>query len=791
MSSDTPPYLDSTLPVEQRVDDLLDRMTLEETVAQLTSVPASPLTGEADDPDELLDDEGDIDHETARDLLAGGVGHFTRLGGGGGLEPERALEVTEELQEMLVEETRLGIPAVPHEECLSGYMGPDGTTYPQGMGLASTWNPDLVEGMTARIREQLLSIGCRHALSPVLDVARDPRWGRTEESFGEDPLLVAEMASAYVRGLQGESPAEGVSATVKHFVGHAVGEGGKNRSSVQIGERELREVHLFPFEVAVRETGAESVMNAYHDVDGIPCAADESLLTGILRGEWDFDGTVVSDYFSVRFLQEEHGVARDRKEAAIRAVEAGIDVELPQRECYQLLVEAVEDGDLARETVETAARRVLRQKVEKGLFEEYHPDASGDAAVDPPSPDEAFGPDADRDYARDLARESVTLLKNDDLLPLSGDESVAVVGPKADTPEGQLGDYAYAAHYPEKESNRRVVTPRDAFEERLGEDRVAYAEGCTTTGPATDGFDEAVAAAEDSDVAVAFVGARSAISLTDEDEADHEDQPDVPTSGEGADVTDLGLPGVQQDLVEELHETDTPVVVVQISGKPHAVEWIDEHVPAVLHAWLPGEEGGHGVADVLLGEHSPSGRLPVSVAKSVGQLPVYYSRKPNSREEDHVYADSDPLYPFGHGLSYADFEYGDVELADGEVGPAGTVEASITVENAGDVVGSEVVQLYGHHRYPRQARPVQELLGFERVHLEPGESATVTFTVAAGQFAYHDADMDLVVEPGEYELRVGRSAADVESTADLEVVGDRREVPRSGRVYAGESEVER
>ena len=785
-ADDIPAYRDTSLTVEHRVDDLIERMTVDELVAQLLSVPAKRLVIEGSDGEDvgqLLDDDGDLGREGAADLLEHGIGHLTRLAGGGGLEPERAAEITDDVQQLLVEETRLGIPAVPHEECLSGYMGPGGTTFPQGIGLASTWDPALVEEMTTRIRDQLLSIGSVHALSPVLDIARDHRWGRTEETFGEDPYLVAEMASAYVHGLQGPDPTEGISATVKHFAGHGLGEGGKNRSSVQIGERELREVHLLPFEAVIREAGAESVMNAYHDIDGVPCAADESLLTGILREEWDFDGTVVSDYFSIRFLHEEHGVARNRSEAAIQALEAGIDVELPQIESYDLLVEAVESGNVARETVETAARRVLRQKVQKGLFEEY--------GVDPEEAAEAFGPDAHREYARDLARESVTLLKNEgDLLPLDDGASVAVVGPKADTPAGQLGDYAYAAHYPEAESNRHVVTPLEAFEDRLGRHPVTYVDGCTTTGPETDGLDEAVDAAAASDVAIAFVGARSAIALSDAEGENRSARPDVPTSGEGADATDLSLPGVQQQLVERLHETDTPLVVVQISGKPHSIEWIDGHVPAVVHAWLPGEEGGHGVADVLFGDHSPSGRLPVSVAKNVGQLPVYYGRKSNSRNERHVYADSDPLYPFGYGLSYTEFDYGDLTLSADEVHPAGTIGASVTVENTGDRAGHEVVQCYAHQAWPSQARPVQELVGFERVYLEPGASATVHFEVATAQLAFHDTDMNLVVEPDEYELRIGSSAADIETSDSFEVVGQHHEVPRSGRVYFAETRVE-
>jgi len=783
--TDTPPYLDETLPVDRRVEDLLSRMTVEEKVAQLESVP--PRWMDVEDESEmtvklqLLDEDGDINEDNARELLSDSIGHLTRMGGGGSLEPETAARVTERVQEIAMEESRFDIAAVPHEECLSGYMGPKGTTYPQGMGIASTWDPDAVEGMSTQIREQLRAIGTHHALSPLFDVARDPRWGRVEETFGEDPYLVARMGSAFVDGLQGDDPEEGISATLKHFAGHAISEGGKNRSTVQIGEREFREVHLFPFEAAVKETDADSVMNAYHDVDGVPCTADEWLLTEVLREEWGFDGNIVSDYFSVRLLKDEHQVAPTYYDAAIQALEAGLDVELPQIKAYQHLPEAVENGDIAEETIDTAVRRVLKQKIEKGLI--------GDTGVEPDRVEEAFGPEKNRDYARKLARESITLLKNDDdLLPLSGEESVAVLGPKADAPSGQLGDYAYAAHYPEAEVNREIVTPLDALQDRLGDD-VEYVEGCTTTGPETDDIESAAAAAEDADVAVAFVGTRSAIALSDDDEG-LEQVPDLPTSGEGADVTDLELPGVQQELVEAVNGTDTPLVVVQVSGKPHSIEWIDGHVPAVLHAWLPGEEGGNGIADVLLGEHSPSGRLPISIPKDVGQLPVYYARRPNSRNERHVYVDEDPLYPFGHGLSYTDFEYSDVSLASEEIATTGTVEASVTVENTGDVAGHEVVQVYSHQRWPSQARPVQELRAFERVHLEPGESATISFEISATQLAFHDRDMNLVVEPGEYELRVGSSAADIESTADFEIVGEPRELARSARAYFSETEVE-
>jgi beta-glucosidase len=654
--------------------------------------------------------------------------------------------------------------------------------------MASTWDPDLVERMTKRIREQLNAIGWVHALSPVLDVARDPRWGRTEETFGEDPYLVAEMASAYVRGLQGDDPTEGISATVKHLVGHAISEDGKNRSSVSVGEREVRETHLFPFEAAIREEGAESVMNAYHDVDSVPCGADESLLTGILREEWGFDGTVVADYFSVRFLQDEHHVADDYQDAAVQALEASIDVELPKIKCYDESVDAVEEGNVAEETIEVAARRVLRQKVRKGV-----PD--GKREPDPDAVERVFGPEAGRDYAHRLARESITLLKNEhDLLSLedvadeNGDSTIAVLGPKADSPVGQLGDQAYAAHYPDRSANRAVTTPLEALTDRLGGDRVDYVEGCTTTGPDADGIDESVAAAEGADVAVAFVGTRSAIALSDPED-DIEERPDVPTSGEGADVTDLDLPGVQQELVEAANAAYTPLVVVQISGKHHSIEWIDQHVPAVLHAWHPGEEGGAGIVDVLLGEHNPSGRLPISIPKTVGQIPIHYSRTPNSREERHVYADSDPLWPFGFSESYTEFDYSKFALDANEIGPAETITAEVTVENASDRAGYEVVQLYTSAGTPSIARPVQELTGFQRVHLEPGEAKTVTFDVAATQLAYHDREMELTVEEGSYEARVGSSAADIAASGSF-TVADSKPIARSGRAYFTDADVD-
>jgi len=747
-------------------------MTIEEKVAQLGSA----------NPSHFLED-GALDRDGVEEHLSDGIGHLTRTAGEGDLDPKRAAEITNQLQEYLVTETRLSIPAIPHEECLSGYMGPQGTVFPQMLGIASTWSPALLEEITEVIREQLQAIGAVHGLSPVLDVARDLRWGRVEETFGEDPQLVAAMARAYVSGLQG--PDRDIHATLKHFAAHSVGEGGKNRSSVQIGERELREVHLYPFEAVVRDGDAASIMNAYHDIDGVPCASSEWLLTDVLRGEWGFEGTVISDYGSVSLLEGEHGVADYKREAGVAALEAGIDVELPNTDCYgDPLLSAVEAGEVSEATLDTAVRRVLRAKADTGVLDEPF--------VEPGAAPEAFDTDDQTALAQRAGRESITLLENDGVLPLSEDtlDSVALVGPKADDDQELLGDYAYPAHFNQEETDFEATTPRDALVARAGAAgfAVEYVDGCTTSGPSTEQFDSATEAAADADIAIACVGARSAVDLSDDD-LTQRNQSMIPTSGEGSDVTDLGLPGVQADLIERLLDTDTPIVVVLVSGKPHAIPEIADRAPALLHAWLPGQEGGTAIADVLFGESNPSGHLPVSIPKSVGQQPVYYSRKPNSANEEHVYEDGAPLYPFGYGLSYTTFEYGELTLSSETVAPMGSLSASVTVTNTGGRAGTDVVQLYQHAENPSQARPVQELLGFERLELGPGELKRVTFEIDATQLAYHDLDMNLAVEEGPYELRVGKSAADIADTAALDVT-DTKPVPRSARSYLTETSVE-
>lgn len=771
MTQRAPKGVDSEayVPIAGRVADLLDRMTLEEKVAQLGSINADAVL-----------DGSELDEAAVEEHLSDGIGHLTRIGGEGGLDPDDAARVTNELQTYLLEETRLGIPAIPHEECLSGYMGPEGTTFPQMLGMACSWDPGLLTEVTAQIRSELEAIGTTHVLSPVLDLARDMRWGRVEETFGEDPLLCAAMATAYVRGIQGSPGEEAISATLKHFAGHGATEGAKNRSSLNVGPRELRELHLFPYEATIATADAESVMNAYHDIDGVPCASSEWLLTDVLRGEFGFDGTVVSDYYSIRHLVTEHGTAAEKPEAASDALEAGLDIELPYTEYYgDPLIEAVEGGDLAESVIDTSVERILRKKIEKGLF--------GDPFVDAEAAPEAFNTDTATELTERAARKSMTLLKNDGTLPLENVGSVAVIGPKADNGTELLGDYAYAAHYPEEEYDFDAITPLDAFRAR-DDLEVTHEQGCTISGRDRSNFEQARSAAASADVAVAFVGARSAVDFSDVD-ADMREKPTVPTSGEGCDITDLGLPGVQGELLETMFETDTPVVVVVISGKPPSIPDVVEDAAGLIFAGLPGERGGVAIADAVFGEYAPGGKLPLSVPKSVGQQPVWYNRKANTANKTYVYTDAEPLFPFGFGDSYTTFAYRDIEATSTSLDPAGSLTVGVTVENVGGVAGDEIVQCYQHAANPSLARPVQELVAFERVSLSPGESRRVSFTIDAAQLAYHDVDMNLAVEEGHYEIRIGRSAADIEGTVDIAVTGT-KSIPRCGRTYFANTSVQ-
>ncbi len=759
-------------------------MTLDEKLAQIGCVWSSRLLA-----------GGAFSPAAARDVLAHGIGHVTRIGGATVLGPRESAAFTNAVQRFLVEETRLGIPAIVHEESCAGYTARDATCFPQAIGLAATFEPALVEAMAVEIRRQMLAVGARHTLAPVLDVARDPRWGRLEETFGEDPWLVAQMGMAYVRGIQSDRPVTGVAATGKHFVGYGASEGGLNWAPAHLGPRELRDVYVFPFEAAIREAGLASIMNAYHELDGVPCGGSRALLHDLLRDELGFAGVVVADYFTVDTLHAYHRFARDKADAARRALEAGLDVELPALDCFGApLRAAVERGAVPVALIDRAVRRLLRVKFALGLFEQATVDADAAPAVFDTAPQRAL--------ARELARKSLVLLRNEGgLLPLRKDLArLAVIGPSADSIRVLQGDYHYPAHLeivfgaidahapaPDLRGGRRSAG-RQSGRIDLGEHfppmvsvlagiraavsattDVVYARGCDLTGTGDAGFAEAIAAARGADAAVLCVGGKSGLV-------------DGCTSGESVDRSTLDLPGVQQRLVEAVAATGTPVVVVLIDGRPLALPWIAEHVPALLHAWLPGEEGGHAVADVLFGDADPGGRLPVSMPRRVGQVPVFHGHKPSGGRSHWKgpYADgpTTPLFPFGHGLSYAPVAYARLTVSPAEAGLDDVVEIACDVTSTGDRAGEEVVQLYVRDEVGSVTRPVRELRGFARVALAPGETARVTFALAVRSLAFHDVDLRRVVEPGEVAVMIGASSADVRLVGRLAIVGETRAVGR-------------
>ena len=681
-------YRDPGLPIGERVADLLARMTVEEKVAQLGSAWVF----------QLADGTG-LDVDKGAELLRHGIGQVTRVSGASSLVPRDAAILANSIQRHLVDGTRLGIPAIVHEEICSGLMSRDSTMFPQAIGLASTWQPELAAALADAVRIQMRAMGAHQGLSPVLDICRDPRWGRTEETFGEDPHLVARMGVSFVSGLQGDDLTDGVIATAKHFVGYSASEGGLNWAPSHLGARELADVYLYPFEATVRSAGLRSVMNAYSELDGVPAAANRQLLTGVLREQWGFVGCVVADYFAVRQLADYHHLAADPVEAAAMALDAGLDVELPGTDCFgPPLLEAIRSGRVAESTVDVAVRRVLTAKFELGLFERPFVEPDGVAAVTA-TPEH-------RRLARDIARRSLVLLRNDGTLPLVGTPSVAVIGPNADEARHLVGDYTYPVHVEslkellrsgrnvfaiplDDEASLEAVTVSapsvlDALTERLGEG-VRFAHGCDVNSRTTEGFAAAVELATDCDVAVMVMGDKA--GLTDDC-----------TSGESRDVSSLDLPGVQEDLVRAVLDTGTPVVLVLVAGRPIGSAELHERCAAVLMAWLPGEEGAGAVADVLTGAANPGGKLPITYPRSAGQIPTYYSHKVSGGRShwkgDYVDSPAAPLYPFGHGSSYTTFALSEPALESDEVSWNGTITTSVTVANTGRLDGDEVVQLY-------------------------------------------------------------------------------------------------
>lgn len=767
-------YRDPSQPLDVRVEDLLARMTLDEKIAQLAGAWVT----------DLVEDRA-FSPAHARDRLEHGIGHITRVAAATGFRPAESAALANEIQRWLRDESRLGIPTILHEEACAGYMARDATCFPQAIGQASTFDPDLIQAMARVITAQMRAVGAHHALAPVLDITRDPRWGRLEETYGEDPYLVGRLGVAYIRGLQGDDLADGVIATAKHFLGYGLSEGGLNWAPVHLMPRELLDQVAWPFEAAIEEADVASVMNAYHELDGVPCGADRELMVGLLRERMGFSGVVVSDYFTIPMLVAYHRVAADKSEAARLALEAGIDVELPTHDGYGApLRQALDDGRVDVSLVDASLRRLLEQKFRLGLFEDPFVDTGSVAMV--------FGTPDQRALAREMAEKSLVLLANPGgALPLRKDlASVAVIGPGADSVRLLQGDYHYPAHVEvmfEAQGNLPAPTPmlapnvaelEDHYPEMTtilagiratvaaGTD-VRHARGCDVNSTSTDGFAAAIAAAEGAEVAVVVVGDRS--GLTDE-----------ATSGEARDRAELGLPGVQGALLDAVIETGTPVVVVLLGGRPLALPELEEKAAAILCAWLPGEEGGTAVADALFGDVNPGGKLPMTFPRAAAQIPVYYNHKPSGNRShwkgDYVDMPTSPWLPFGHGLSYTTFAYEDLSVTPERVGADGEVQVALTVRNIGERAGDEVVQLYVRDPVGSVTRPVKELKGFRRIHVDAGGSVRVTFRLAVSQLGFHDRSMDFVVEPGDIEVMIGSSSADIRLQGTFAIAGDKARV---------------
>jgi beta-xylosidase len=762
--------------IEQRVNQLLSQMTLDEKLAQIGSYWMWDLQT-----------DGVLDWEKTAGKLKHGIGQITRVAGASTLDPVSAAKASNQLQKFLMEKTRLGIPAIIHEECCSGAMVLGGTMYPQILGLASTFQPELAEAMTTAIRKQLLAIGARQGLAPVLDVARDPRWGRVEETFGEDPTLVSHFGMAYIKGLQSDDLSQGVMATGKHFIGHSLSQGGLNCAPVHIGMREIYDVCLAPFQAAIRDAKLASIMNAYPELDGDVVAASRRILTDLLRGQLGFDGVVVSDYEAILMIHNFHYVAADPAQAASLALYAGIDVELPTIACYgDPLKSALENGDITLEHVDTSIRYHLTKKFELGLFENPY--------VDDGRVLEIFETSAQRELAREIARKSMVLLKNDGLLPLPKTlETLAVIGPNAHHGRGQLGDYSYAAKRelmawntppnsafvnvdPDElsEYDVKVVTALSGIKAAVSADtKILYAKGCDNLHTDPSGIEEAVDIARQADAVVLVLG-------------DHSGLTPEATTGETRDTADLKLPGIQEDLANAVLSTGKPVAVILITGRPYALTSLAERANAILEAWLPGEEGGSALADILFGDFSPGGKLPITFPRSVGQVPLYYNAKPAGTKSnwyvDYVSEKVSPLYPFGHGLSYTSFEYSDLVIQQIHATLGEIVDISLNVRNTGTVAGEDVVQLYVHDEFASTPRPIKELKGYQRVMLEPEETRKITFHLPVNQLAFYNMDMNLVIEAGRIDIMLGSSSEDMRLCGELEIVGKKKMIVKD-RVF--------
>jgi beta-glucosidase len=750
-----PLYKDARAPIGVRVNDLLARMTLDEKVAQLVSVwTAKP---------EIFDANLQFDPAKASKVYPNGLGALARPSDRRGpVSPRLAhwrdaretVTLTNAVQHWAIEHTRLGIPVLFHEEGLHGYATADATSFPQAIALASSWDPDLVREVNTVTAREIRARGVSEVLSPVVDVARDPRWGRIEETFGEDPYLVGEMGVAAIEGLQGDALplADGkVFATLKHMTGHGQPESGTNVGPAPIAERTLRENFFPPFEEAVRRTKVRAVMASYNEIDGVPSHANRWLLHDVLRGEWGYQGAVVSDYYGIDQLVDIHHVEPDHASGAIRAMNAGVDIDLPDGGSYATLAKSVREGRISEAKIDEAVRRILTLKFEAGLFE--HPFVDGAAA------DALTGDAQARSIALRAADRSVVLLKNDGVLPLSTDKirTLAVIGPNAAV--ARLGGYAGGP--------RQTVNVLEGLRAKVGsKTKIVYAEGVRITenddwwadevklaDPAKNAemIKHAVETARTADTVVLVLG--------DTEQTSREGWADTHLG----DRDSLDLVGQQDALAEAIFALGKPTVVVLLNGRPLSVVNIAERSNALVEGWYLGQEGGVAMADVLFGDVDPGGKLPVTIPRSVGQLPIFYNRKPSARR-GYLFDTTEPLFPFGWGLSYTSFDIGAPRLSAATIKPDGSVEVSVDVKNTGARAGDEVVQLYIRDDVSSVTRPVKELKGFRRVTLRPGEAQTVRFTLTPRALGFWNAQMKRVVEPGTFTIMAGPNSVALKST---------------------------
>lgn len=745
------PYQNPKLSVEERVNDLIQRMTLEEKVGQLRCTLAwnyYTIKGKEVVPSESF----------KQDITEGHIGMlwgtyradpWTQKSLENGLNPELAAKAGNALQKYVIENTRLGIPLFLAEEAPHGHMAIGTTVFPTGFGMAATWNPSLIERVGEVIGQEIRLQGGHISYGPVLDLAREPRWSRVEETMGEDPVLAGELGSAMVKGLGGGDLSKPWStiATLKHFIGYGTTESGQNGGITVAGSRELRESFLPPFKKAI-DAGALSVMTSYNSLDGIPCTASKALLTDLLRHEWGFHGFVVSDLYSVDGIWGTHRVARDRQEAGVMALKAGVDADLGAL-AFAPLVDAVKKGLVSEEQINHALANILRLKFEMGLFENPY--------VDVEKAKKQVRSDSNKEVALFTAREVITLLKNEtNTLPLSKQTKVLVCGPNADNVYNMLGDYTS----PQEDGN--VKTILSGIRTKLPAAQVEYVKGCAVRDTSESNIAEAVEAARRADVVIVAVGGSSArdfktsyketgAAVTDSKTISDMD------CGEGFDRATLTPLGHQMELLKALKATGKPLVVIYIEGRPMDKSWAAQNADALLTAYYPGQEGGTAIADVLFGDYNPAGRLPVSVPANIGQLPVYYNKKP-PMPHDYVEMSARPLYPFGYGLSYTTFKYDNLQIKKQGLT---TFEVSLKVTNTGQYDGDEVVQLYLHDEFASTAQPLKQLKKFQRIFIPKGETRDITFTLEAEDLSIINADMKCVVEPGDFTIMIGSSSDNI------------------------------